>query len=114
MTAFDAVALRCNHCSAVRVDEETDDVERMRRSAADDGWSQVPGYADTEDLCSSCSHRLPGPNGARIPGGCDTCDAYKTVAPPVQGVRVVTVYHDAGCPDHAVERDEANGRRCAG
>lgn len=43
--------------------------------------------------------QLLGPlDGARIPGGCDTCDAYQTVRRLARGVWDVTVYHDDWCP----------------
>jgi hypothetical protein len=42
---------------------------------------------------------LLGPlDGARIPGGCDHCDAYQTAAPSSAGVWVLTVHHDDNCP----------------
>lgn len=37
-------------------------------------------------------------DGARIPGGCDNCDAYQTVTPIVAGAWQVTVHHDDWCP----------------
>ena len=37
-------------------------------------------------------------DGARIPGGCDHCDAYQTVQPIVAGVWQITVHHDDHCP----------------
>lgn len=37
-------------------------------------------------------------DGARIPGGCDHCDAYQTVAPFAAGVWTITVHHDDWCP----------------
>lgn len=42
---------------------------------------------------------LLGPlDGARIPGGCDTCNAYQTAQAITEGVWTVTVHHDATCP----------------
>jgi hypothetical protein len=35
--------------------------------------------------------------GARIPGGCDECDAYQTVEPVVAGVWMIAVRHDPDC-----------------
>lgn len=37
-------------------------------------------------------------DGARIPGGCDQCDAYQTVRAEAPGVWVIDVFHDEGCP----------------
>lgn len=39
-------------------------------------------------------------DGARIPGGCDACDAYQVVR-AMQGhpkVHTISVYHDDDCP----------------
>jgi len=42
---------------------------------------------------------LFGPlDGARIPGGCDQCDAYQTVSPLTAGAWQMTVHHDDWCP----------------
>jgi len=42
---------------------------------------------------------LLGPlDGAQIPGGCDTCDAYQTIEPMSAGIWTVTVVHDDDCP----------------
>ena len=42
---------------------------------------------------------LLGPlDGARVPGGCPTCDAWQTPAPLAEGVWQVTVHHDHDCP----------------
>jgi hypothetical protein len=35
--------------------------------------------------------------GMRIPGGCDTCEAYQTLESH-EGIHVLTVHHDNGCP----------------
>ena len=41
---------------------------------------------------------LLGPlDGARIPGGCDHCDAYQTAAAIDDGIYRVTVHHDDDC-----------------
>jgi hypothetical protein len=39
-------------------------------------------------------------DGARIPGGCDHCDAYQAVQAHAGGTRVhlIRVYHDDDCP----------------
>ncbi len=45
------------------------------------------------------SQTLNSLDGARIPGGCGTCDAYQTIQS--QGhpaVAVLTVHHDDWCP----------------
>jgi hypothetical protein len=42
---------------------------------------------------------LLGPlDGARIPGGCDQCEAYQTAEPMRAGVWTITVHHDDWCP----------------
>lgn len=42
---------------------------------------------------------LLGPlDGAKIPGGCDQCDAYQTTALVDASVWEITVHHDPGCP----------------
>lgn len=42
---------------------------------------------------------LLGPlEGARIPGGCESCDAYQTVEPIEAGVWLVNICHDDACP----------------
>jgi hypothetical protein len=44
---------------------------------------------------------LLGPlEGAKIPGGCDTCDAYQMAEPLETGVWYIRVYHDEDCPTH--------------
>ena len=40
-------------------------------------------------------------DGARIPGGCDHCDAYQTTTPIAAGVWSITVHHDDNCPELA-------------
>jgi hypothetical protein len=43
--------------------------------------------------------RTFGPlDGQRIPGGCDSCNAYQTVEPIEAAVWRVTVRHDDDCP----------------
>lgn len=43
--------------------------------------------------------QLLGPlDGARIPGGCEQCDAYQTVEPAGPGIWINTVHHDSWCP----------------
>lgn len=44
--------------------------------------------------------RVLGPlDGARLPGGCDDCDAFQTVDPgSVAGVWINRVHHDEWCP----------------
>lgn len=37
-------------------------------------------------------------DGARIPGGCDSCNAYQTVEPLEAGVWMINVFHDERCP----------------
>jgi hypothetical protein len=43
-------------------------------------------------------------DGARIAGGCETCDAYQKVAPVSAGVWSVQVFHDDDCPVLAAHR----------
>ena len=46
-------------------------------------------------------------DGARIPGGCDHCDAYQTVQPVSDGVWMCNVHHDDWCPwlaEHEADR----------
>ncbi len=42
-------------------------------------------------------------DGARIPGGCGTCDAYQIIQANISGpnVHAVRVYHDDDCPELA-------------
>lgn len=51
---------------------------------------------------SDAQHRLAsvlGPlDGAEVPGGCDTCNAFQTVAPVMAGAWQITTHHDDGCP----------------
>lgn len=43
--------------------------------------------------------RMLGPlEGARVPGGCDYCDAHQTVEPVAAGVWMFNVHHDEWCP----------------
>ncbi|MEU8391525.1 hypothetical protein [Micromonospora sp. NPDC048843] len=39
-------------------------------------------------------------DGARLPGGCHTCDAFQTVRADAYGANVhsITVHHDDWCP----------------
>ena len=36
--------------------------------------------------------------GRKLPGGCDDCDAYQSVAQAGPDLYVLTVHHDATCP----------------
>ncbi len=47
-------------------------------------------------------------DGAKIPGGCDQCDAYQTVEAVTAGIWNITVYHDEWCP--ALRRIERRGK----
>jgi hypothetical protein len=38
------------------------------------------------------------PDGVRIPGGCDDCDAYQTVNSTLAPIYRITVHHDDTCP----------------
>jgi len=49
---------------------------------------------------SPVSAQITALDGARIPGGCEQCDAYQVIR-AAQGhpnIHVVEVYHDDGCP----------------
>ena len=52
------------------------------------------------------SAQLAALNGARIPGGCDHCDAYQTIHAHRHGpdVHSITVHHDDSCPWWAARR----------
>lgn len=51
------------------------------------------------------ARRLGPLDGERIPGGCETCDAYQTVALATPGVWMTNVHHDDWCPTlAAIER----------
>jgi hypothetical protein len=42
-------------------------------------------------------------DGARVPGGCDTCDAYQVITATAGGQRglsLIEVYHDDWCPSY--------------
>jgi hypothetical protein len=53
------------------------------------------GCAVTENLTHSDLDNLAG---RHLPGGCDDCDADQTVTQTSDGVYVLTVHHDDGCP----------------
>lgn len=42
-------------------------------------------------------------DGARVPGGCDHCDAYQTTTPLADGVWELTIHHDHDCPTRPME-----------
>jgi hypothetical protein len=51
-------------------------------------------------------------DGAEIPGGCDTCDAHKTVQVVDHGLINVRVHHVDWCPElHRHQRATARTRR---
>lgn len=41
--------------------------------------------------------------GLRIPGGCEHCEAYQVVR-KVEGIYLMTVYHDDWCPNLNLNR----------
>jgi hypothetical protein len=46
-------------------------------------------------------------DGARIPGGCDHCDAYQDITANAcghRGVHLLTIRHDDDCPELARRR----------
>jgi hypothetical protein len=52
------------------------------------------------------SARIAAFDGARIPGGCTSCDAYQVVDAHAYGADVhrITVHHDQGCPELAARQ----------
>lgn len=47
---------------------------------------------------TAMAHALGPLDGARVPGGCDRCNAFQTARPVVAGVWSITVHHDDWCP----------------
>ncbi|TXI50198.1 hypothetical protein [Mycolicibacter arupensis] len=47
---------------------------------------------------SSARQYLASLDGARIPGGCDDCDAYQTVDATQAPLFLLQVHHDSTCP----------------
>lgn len=47
-------------------------------------------------------------DGARIPGGCDACDAYQVITANAYGAdfHYIAVYHDEDCPVLARKRGQ--------
>lgn len=46
--------------------------------------------------------QLLGPlDGAQLPGGCPTCDAYQTVTPIAAGAWTINIHHDEWCPTYS-------------
>jgi hypothetical protein len=58
---------------------------RRRLSPTQDAIAQILGPLD----------------GARVPGGCEVCNAYQTVQPDAPGVWMIRVHHDDWCPQLA-------------
>jgi hypothetical protein len=54
---------------------------------------------------AAVARRLGPLEGSRIPGGCNSCDAYQTVAPVEAGVWTISVHHDDDCPVFAAHRN---------
>jgi hypothetical protein len=52
----------------------------------------------TDDAMSTITQIFTAPDGARIQGACDTCDAYQEIQVVDRGQIMVHVFHDAGCP----------------
>jgi hypothetical protein len=53
-------------------------------------------------------------DGARIPGGCDSCNAYQLVKAHALGSRnfhLIEVYHDDWCPELAAHQAGEAGLR---
>jgi hypothetical protein len=55
---------------------------------------------------SPVSEYLASVDGARIAGGCDSCDAYQVVQARAghRNVHMIQVFHDDGCPALAAIR----------
>lgn len=64
------------------------------------GADNAAGRAEHQSTAAYDTMRnLFGPlDGARIPGGCDHCNAYQTVTPVEAGMWNLRVHHDAWCP----------------
>jgi hypothetical protein len=45
-------------------------------------------------------------DGARIPGGCDTCDAWQEPSIDALGICHITIRHDDWCPVLAAMRGD--------
>lgn len=53
--------------------------------------------------------RLAALDGARIPGGCDTCDAYQTIDATHAPLFTINVHHDEACQTwQAIQVTEGN------
>jgi hypothetical protein len=62
---------------------------------------QTPGAAITQWAAAL--------DGGRIPGGCETCDAYQTVTVTAPHVTAIRVHHDDWCPTYRrIEARRAN------
>ena len=48
---------------------------------------------------SDLDELLEGMAGQRIPGGCDTCNAYQTMT-GTSGVHMINIHHDDCCPTY--------------
>ncbi len=59
MTARLITEMWCDRCGHNLTVGTIDDVADLRRVAASGGWSNSPGYADTEDLCRACTANRP-------------------------------------------------------
>ena len=52
--------------------------------------------------------KILGPlDGGRIPGGCDSCDAYQTVTAGSAGMWHIHIHHDDWCPVLATHQGRA-------
>jgi hypothetical protein len=56
-----------------------------------------PGARPLSPAQTAMARALGSLDGARIAGGCDSCDAYQTARPASPGVWRITVHHDEGC-----------------
>jgi len=44
--------------------------------------------------------------GRRLPGGCDSCDAYQEVIEHEPSIYILRIFHDDWCPEHPADPDE--------
>jgi hypothetical protein len=83
---------------------------RNRRSRPAGGGSSniVDATSTTENgsTHNSVNKVLEQLIGSQICGGCESCDAFQTVAARRPGAYVLTVHHDAWCP----EQQDREGR----
>jgi len=58
------------------------------------GWYPMSAERPVNPLAN-----VLGPlDGATVPGGCESCEAYQIVRSEAPGMWVIDVFHDEGCP----------------